>query len=157
VVSSICSTKRRGKPVADTVISQFRTQVRSLLTGLEQTKSHHILCIKPNSRNDCSSLMENNTTLEQLKYASIVAAITISRSIGNNRSKKSAAKRIQALARAYIHRKKVPCRPSYREGRNGVGKSTTRRQRTNFQTVRICTIEILWILGSIIWNTRTLA
>jgi len=72
---------RRAKSnlVADTVMTQFKNQLTALMTGLEKTKSRYIRCVKPNTVKK-PLVMQHITTLEQLRCAGVVAAVTISRS-----------------------------------------------------------------------------
>merc|ERR1712176_1460134 len=51
----------------------------SLMKGLNETQSRYIRCVKPNTKKK-KLLMEHITTLEQLRCAGVVAAVTISRS-----------------------------------------------------------------------------
>jgi myosin-5 len=75
------STPRRSRSnlVADTVMTQFKSQLTSLMKGLAKTQSRYIRCVKPNTKKK-KLLMEHVTTLEQLRCAGVVAAVTISRS-----------------------------------------------------------------------------
>jgi len=75
------STPRRSRSslVADTVMTQFKSQLTSLMKGLNKTQSRYIRCVKPNTKKK-KLLMEHVTTLEQLRCAGVVAAVTISRS-----------------------------------------------------------------------------
>merc|ERR1712151_589278 len=71
--------RSRSNLVADTVMTQFKTQLTSLMKGLAETQSRYIRCVKPNTKKR-KLLMEHVTTLEQLRCAGVVAAVTISRS-----------------------------------------------------------------------------
>jgi len=71
--------RARSNLSADTVMTQFKNQLSSLMTGLEQTKSRYIRCVKPNTQKR-KLVMQHITTLEQLRCAGVVAAVTISRS-----------------------------------------------------------------------------
>jgi myosin-5 len=75
------NTPRRAKSTlsADTVMTQFRTQLNTLMKGLGETQSRYIRCVKPNSLKK-KLVMQHLTTLEQLRCAGVVAAVTISRS-----------------------------------------------------------------------------
>jgi myosin V len=72
---------RRAKSnlTADTVMTQFKNQLTSLMKGLNETQSRYIRCVKPNTQKK-KLVMEHITTLEQLRCAGVVAAVTISRS-----------------------------------------------------------------------------
>jgi len=77
---------RRAKSnlVADTVMTKFKTQLTSLMRGLSSTKSRYIRCVKPNTLKK-KLVMQHITTIEQLRCAGVVAAVTISRSAYPNR------------------------------------------------------------------------
>lgn len=51
---------------------------------LEATQTRYIRCIKPNSKK-APRVMEHNATIDQLRCAGVVAAVTISRSAFPNR------------------------------------------------------------------------
>mmetsp|Transcript_12318 Transcript_12318/g.29308 ORF Transcript_12318/g.29308 Transcript_12318/m.29308 type:complete len:1160 (+) Transcript_12318:158-3637(+) len=71
--------RARSNLSADTVMTQFKNQLSSLMTGLETTRSRYIRCVKPNTVKR-KLVMQHITTLEQLRCAGVVAAVTISRS-----------------------------------------------------------------------------
>jgi myosin-5 len=77
---------RRGKSniASDTLWTKFRTQLNSLMKNLNETQSRYIRCIKPNTMKK-PLVMQHMTTIEQLRCAGVVAAITISRSAFPNR------------------------------------------------------------------------
>jgi myosin-5 len=72
---------RRAKSslTADTVMTQFKTQLAGLMKGLALTKSRYVRCVKPNTKKR-KLVMEHITTMEQLRCAGVVAAVLISRS-----------------------------------------------------------------------------
>jgi myosin V len=70
--------------VGETVWTKFRNQLTSLMTNLKLTKTRYIRCIKPNTMKQ-PYLMEHLSTVEQLRCAGVVAAVTISRSAFPNR------------------------------------------------------------------------
>lgn len=80
------SGPRRGKSniAADTVWAKFRSQLNSLMKMLNETQSRYIRCIKPNTMKQ-PLIMQHMTTVEQLRCAGVVAAVTISRSAFPNR------------------------------------------------------------------------
>jgi myosin-5 len=85
----------RGKPrraksnlVAPTVWVKYKSQLSSLMTMLKTTNSRYIRCIKPNKPKK-AYLMEHVTTVEQLRCAGVVAAVTLSRSAFPNRMENS--------------------------------------------------------------------
>jgi myosin V len=80
------SAPRRGKSsvTGETVWTKFRTQLNSLMKMLNETQSRYIRCVKPNTIKKPLVLM-HMTTVEQLRCAGVVAAVTISRSAFPNR------------------------------------------------------------------------
>jgi myosin-5 len=77
---------RRGKSniASGTVWTKFRTQLNSLMKMLNETQSRYIRCIKPNTIK-APLVMMHMTTIEQLRSAGVVAAVTVSRSAFPNR------------------------------------------------------------------------
>ncbi|VEU39398.1 unnamed protein product [Pseudo-nitzschia multistriata] len=71
--------RAKSSMTGDTVMTQFKTQLTSLMKGLASTSSRYIRCVKPNTRK-AKCVMMHNTTLDQLRSAGVVAAVTISRS-----------------------------------------------------------------------------
>ena len=61
-----------------------RGQLTALMHNLGRTRTRYIRCIKPNSQKQ-PLLMEHLSTVEQLRCAGVVAAVTISRSAFPNR------------------------------------------------------------------------
>jgi myosin-5 len=80
------STPKRAKSnlVAPTVWTKYKGQLSTLMTALQQTNSRYIRCIKPNKPKK-PVLMEHVGTIEQLRCAGVVAAVTLSRSAFPNR------------------------------------------------------------------------
>lgn len=72
------------KVVSETVGSKFRQQLHALMTDLSATRTRYIRCIKPN-QDKRPFYMEHTSTVEQLRCAGVVAAVTISRSAFPNR------------------------------------------------------------------------
>jgi myosin V len=70
--------------VGETVSSKFRNQLGSLMANLSTTRTRYIRCIKPNQEKK-PFLMDHVSTVEQLRCAGVVAAVTISRSAFPNR------------------------------------------------------------------------
>ena len=70
--------------VHQTVWTKFRSQLTSLMLLLGETRTRYIRCIKPNTRKEPCSMM-HLSTVEQLRCAGVVAAVTISRSAFPNR------------------------------------------------------------------------
>ena len=82
---------RRGPPkrqksniVAETVWGKYKTQLATLMSNLRKTQSRYIRCIKPNMKKK-PTLMEHIPTVEQLRCAGVVAAVTLARSAFPNR------------------------------------------------------------------------
>jgi myosin-5 len=75
---------RRGSIAADSVWTKFRGQLTNLMSNLEKTRTRYIRCIKPNQEKQ-PLVMEHASTIEQLRCAGVVAAVTISRSAFPNR------------------------------------------------------------------------
>jgi len=80
------SAPRRGKSgiASATLWTKFRTQLNSLMKNLNETQSRYIRCVKPNTLKK-PLVMQHMTTIEQLRCAGVVAAVTISRSAFPNR------------------------------------------------------------------------
>ncbi len=66
------------------VSSKFRSQLTSLMTSISETKTRYIRCIKPNPEKNPRKV-NLSTSLEQLRCAGVVAAVTISRASYPNR------------------------------------------------------------------------
>ncbi|VEU34937.1 unnamed protein product [Pseudo-nitzschia multistriata] len=84
---------RRAKSnlVAPTAWSKYKGQLVKLMTMLGQTNSRYIRCIKPNAAK-VPSIMQHVSTIEQLRCAGVVAAVTLSRSAFPNRIENKTAK-----------------------------------------------------------------
>jgi myosin-5 len=76
--------RAKSNLVAPTVWTKYKGQLSSLMTMLKQTESRYIRCIKPNKPKK-PVLMEHLSTIEQLRCAGVVAAVTLSRSAFPNR------------------------------------------------------------------------
>lgn len=76
--------KRSSNIIAETVWTKFKNQLSRLMETLGETKTRYIRCIKPNSKK-APLIMEHISTVEQLRCAGVVAAVTISRSAFPNR------------------------------------------------------------------------
>jgi len=86
VPSSKRSAPKRAKSnlVAPTAWTKYKGQLTKLMTMLKKTDSRYIRCIKPNSPKK-PFIMEHIGTIEQLRCAGVVAAVTLSRSAFPNR------------------------------------------------------------------------
>jgi myosin heavy subunit len=69
---------------SDTVWTKFRTQLGELMQKISQTRTRYIRCVKPNKMKE-PRMMQHVSTVEQLRCAGVVAAVTISRSAFPNR------------------------------------------------------------------------
>jgi myosin V len=77
--------KRKGSNlVGQTVWTKFKNQLTALMTNLKLTRTRYIRCIKPNTMKR-PLIMQHWSTVEQLRCAGVVAAVTISRSAFPNR------------------------------------------------------------------------
>lgn len=76
--------RQKSNIMAPTVWTKYKTQLSHLMTSLYATQSKYIRCIKPNTVKKPLK-MEHKTSVEQLRYAGIVAGVTISRSAFPNR------------------------------------------------------------------------
>lgn len=77
-------TRRKSNIVAPTVWGKYKTQLATLMANLRKTNSRYIRCIKPNMKKK-PVLLEHLATVEQLRCAGVVAAVTLSRSAFPNR------------------------------------------------------------------------
>ena len=96
---------RRGKSniAADTVWTKFRSQLNSLMKMLNETQSRYIRCIKPNVMKK-PKILQHMSTVEQLRCAGVVAAVTISRSAFPNRlDHRSCLERFKMLKKGGDH------------------------------------------------------
>jgi len=94
----VTSSSKRGAPkrmksnlVAPTAWTKYKSQLVKLMAMLNQTNSRYIRCIKPNTKK-VPSIMEHVSTIEQLRCAGVVAAVTLSRSAFPNRIENKTAK-----------------------------------------------------------------
>jgi myosin V len=71
--------RQKSNLVAPTVWGKYKTQLMSLMSSLHKTNSRYIRCIKPNMKK-VPVLLEHLPTVEQLRCAGVVAAVTLSRS-----------------------------------------------------------------------------
>lgn len=77
-------TRKGSTLVQESVWGKFRNQLTSLMASLSETRTRYIRCIKPNTEK-LPKLMQHLSTVEQLRCAGVVAAVTISRSAFPNR------------------------------------------------------------------------
>jgi len=76
--------RKKSSINSDTVWTKFRSQLGELMANIGETRSRYIRCIKPNTMKE-PKLMQHQSTVEQLRCAGVVAAVTISRSAFPNR------------------------------------------------------------------------
>jgi myosin heavy subunit len=76
--------RQKSNIVAPTVWGKYKTQLHELMANLRKTNSRYIRCIKPNMKK-VPVLMEHIPTIEQLRCAGVVAAVTLARSAFPNR------------------------------------------------------------------------
>jgi myosin-5 len=76
--------RQKSNLVAPTVWGKYKTQLASLMASLRKTESRYIRCIKPNMAK-LPLLMDHIPTVEQLRCAGVVAAVTLARSAFPNR------------------------------------------------------------------------
>jgi myosin-5 len=89
------SSGAKGRKLS--VSSKFRSQLTSLMTNISVTKSRYIRCIKPNPEK-VPQKVNLSSSLEQLRCAGVVAAVTISRvSYPNRLTHESAIDRFACL------------------------------------------------------------
>jgi myosin V len=82
--SSSSSSFSSSRLIHQTVWTKFRSQLTSLMTLLSATRTRYIRCIKPNTFKK-PRVMMYVSTVEQLRCAGVVAAVTMSRSAFPNR------------------------------------------------------------------------
>ena len=64
--------------------AKYKGQLMKLMAMLKQTSSRYVRCVKPNTFKK-PSIMQHISTIEQLRCAGVVAAVTLSRSAFPNR------------------------------------------------------------------------
>jgi myosin heavy subunit len=76
--------RQKSNLVAPTIWVKYKVQLSSLMGNLRKTSSRYIRCVKPNTLKK-PLLMEHMSTVEQLRCAGVVAAVTLARSAFPNR------------------------------------------------------------------------
>ena len=76
--------RQKSNIVGSTIWTKYKSQLASLMTNLRKTTSRYIRCLKPNKAK-VPVKMEHMGTVEQLRCAGVVAAVTITRSAFPNR------------------------------------------------------------------------
>ena len=74
----------KGRKAALTISTKFRNQLNSLMSNIESTRTRYIRCIKPNKAKQANAV-NIVSSLEQLRCAGVVAAVSISRAAFPNR------------------------------------------------------------------------
>jgi myosin-5 len=93
--------RKSGGIVANTVWTKFRNQLSDLMKNIGETRTRYIRCIKPNTQKK-PKVMEHLSTVDQLRCAGVVAAVTISRSAFPNRLEhEEVLNRFSALLRGF--------------------------------------------------------
>lgn len=83
--ASQTNLNRKGSSInSDTVWTKFKTQLGELMQNITQTRTRYIRCVKPNTMKQ-PRILQHMSTVEQLRCAGVVAAVTISRSAFPNR------------------------------------------------------------------------
>mmetsp|Transcript_21611 Transcript_21611/g.30276 ORF Transcript_21611/g.30276 Transcript_21611/m.30276 type:complete len:1250 (-) Transcript_21611:67-3816(-) len=77
-------TRKNSSLVSDSVGTKFKSQLGQLMSNISETRTRYIRCIKPNKIKE-PRVMQHISTVEQLRCAGVVAAVTISRSAFPNR------------------------------------------------------------------------
>lgn len=83
--------RQKSNIVGSTIWTKYKSQLASLMGNLKKTRSRYIRCLKPN-RQKVPIIMEHIGTVEQLRCAGVVAAVTITRSAFPNRMENSVAR-----------------------------------------------------------------
>jgi len=83
--------RQKSNIVGSTIWTKYKSQLTSLMTNLRKTNSRYIRCLKPNKAK-VPVKMEHIGTVEQLRCAGVVAAVTITRSAFPNRMDNSVAR-----------------------------------------------------------------
>jgi myosin heavy subunit len=91
--------KKKKGGAGDSLWTKFKNQLNALMKSLALTESRYIRCVKPNTlKQKC--VMQHMTTIEQLRCAGVVAAVTISRSAFPNRlDHKATIERFKVLSK----------------------------------------------------------
>ena len=76
--------KKKSSRASATVWTKFKSQLGELMANIGETRSRYIRCVKPNTMKQ-PRLMQHLSSVEQLRCAGVVAAVTISRSAFPNR------------------------------------------------------------------------
>lgn len=95
--------KRRTSIIADTVGTQFKSQLNGLMEDIRRTNVHYIRCVKPNGQKSAHVFNKMSVT-EQLQCAGVVEAVRITRMAYPNRLLQSAfLERFRGVALSTSH------------------------------------------------------
>ena len=78
------SRKSKNSISSPTVWTKYKSGLHTLMNELHKTNSRYVRCIKPNEMK-MPRVMQHGTTLDQLRSAGVIAAVTITRSAFPNR------------------------------------------------------------------------
>jgi myosin-5 len=96
------SRKSQNSISSPTVWTKYKAGLHSLMSELHKTNSRYIRCIKPNEMK-LPRVMQHGPTLDQLRSAGVIAAVTITRSAFPNRlDHESVLERFRYLAKQTI-------------------------------------------------------
>jgi myosin heavy subunit len=76
--------KKRSEATKDLVTSKFKTQLTSLMTLIEKSRTRYIRCVKPN-KTMVPRVLDHSHTVSQLQSAGLTTAILIARESFPNR------------------------------------------------------------------------
>ena len=82
--TNLLKKKSSVSSASATVWTKFKSQLGELMTNIGETRTRYIRCVKPNTMKQ-PRVMQHLTSVEQLRCAGVVAAVTISRSAFPNR------------------------------------------------------------------------
>jgi len=78
------ASQKKSSRTGNTVWTKFKGQLGELMGKIGETRTRYIRCVKPNTMKQ-PRLMQHISSVEQLRCAGVVAAVTISRSAFPNR------------------------------------------------------------------------
>ena len=83
--------RQKSNLVAPTVWGKYKTMLASLMASLRKTESRYIRCVKPNMKK-VPIIMDHLPTVEQLRSAGVVAAVTLANSAFPNKLESGSAR-----------------------------------------------------------------
>ena len=122
---------RKGSSLHSTTVwTKFKTQLGELMANITKTRTRYIRCVKPNKLKQ-PRLMQHKSSVEQLRCAGVVAAVTISRSAFPNRLEhEQVLDRFMCLEKSFS-----------RESRPGDGSELVLSDVKRFLTLALKSIE----------------